>query len=172
MPTSQTVTYPLVNGIRYDFSAIQLLASGVPLPGVNAINYSQELKGGEIRQNSPQLLGMTRGQLKCTASLDIYEDEYQNLLIAVCALNGTPGSGFMEARFDVQVLKQDGTGLNIGPLYADVIKGFKIGKVDHAYKSGPEGLLTKVESDQPFYIIENGQLPIGINPSNLHFIPG
>lgn len=165
MPTNpQPILYPNINGRRWDWSSITFLLGGTPLPGLQSIDYSQELKAGEVYgSGTPQLLGATRGQLKCTLSFDILAEEYENLIFALCALNGTPGSGYMEVRFDIQVAKQDGQGLFQGPLYVDIIRGAKLDKVSKGYKVGPEGLMTKVESAAPFYILENGQAPIAFN---------
>lgn len=172
MPTNpQVLTYPLINGRRWDFSSISFVANGAPLPGIVSVDFSQELKGAEIYANSPQKLGTTRGQLKSTASADMLAEEYENFIFALCALNGTPGSGFMEVRFDVLIQKQDGQGLTQGPLYADRWRGAKLDKVSKGYKSGPEGLLTKLDFDV-MYIVENDQYAVTINPAAPRFTPG
>lgn len=96
----------------------------------------------------------------------MFELEYNALITQLCALNGTPGSGFMEVRFDIQVQKQDGFGSTQGILITDILRGCKLVKADRADKVGPEALQVKCELDL-FYILENGQLPIGSS-----FIPG
>jgi hypothetical protein len=168
----QPILYPLVNNRRWDFTSVSFVLSGAPLPGLVAIDYSQELKAGEIYANgSAQKIGATRGQLKPAASFDILAEEYENLVLALCLLNGTPGSGHMEVRWDLQVAKQDGQGLNLGPLFVDTLRGCKLNKVSKGYKTGPEGLLTKCELDL-FYILENGNAPIAINTANSQFVVG
>lgn len=160
----QPILYPFVNGRRWDFSAVTFAANGAPFPGLSSIDYGQELKPGEVYANgSPQIQGMTRGQLKPKLSADVLAEEYENLIIALCALNGTPDSGYMEVRWDLQIAKQDGVGEFTGPLYVDLCRGVKIDNVQKSYKSGPEGLLTKIECSL-FYILENGQAPVTINP--------
>ena len=160
------LTYPLINGRRYDFSSITFLANGQPIVGITEINYKQELKPGELYGTLPQKIGATRGQLKPTASFTMFELEYNALITALCTLNGTTGAGYMEVRFDIQVQKQDGFGSNLGTLITDILRGCKLVSADRAYKSGPDPLQVKVELDL-FYIQENGQLPIGSS-----FIPG
>lgn len=158
----QPIQYPFIGGYRYDFSSVTFTANGAPLPGIQAIDYGNELKSGEIFSNgTPQKVGATRGQLKPFFTFDILALEYENLITALCLLNGTPGSGYMEVRWDVQVMKQDGQGLNLGPLYVDVVRGAKLEKVTKGYKVGQEGLITKCECSC-FYVIENGQVPVGI----------
>jgi hypothetical protein len=137
-----------------------------------SIDYAQELKAGEVYANgSPQKIGATRGQLKPTASFDILAEEYENLILALCLLNGTPLSGYMEVRADLQVAKQDGQGINLGPLFVDTLRGVKLNKISKGYKLGVEGLLTKCECDL-FYILENGQAPDTINPNAPKFTIG
>jgi hypothetical protein len=167
----QRLSYPLINGRRWDFSSVTFVADGTPMPGIVSIDFSNELKGGEVYANSPQKLGSTRGQYKPTLSFDLLAEEYENFIFALCALNGTPGSGYMEVRWDLQVQKQDGRGLDLGPLYTDLCRGVKLDKVTKGYKSGVEGLVTKCECDV-FYILENGQSPLTVNVASPKFVIG
>jgi hypothetical protein len=159
--------YPLINGYRWDYSAITYAAGGVPLPGVVGVDYAEELKKGEIYANgSPQKIGETLGQLKPTLSFDILAEEYENFIIALCALNGTPGSGYKTVRWDLGIAKQDGSGLTPGPLYKDLCRGVSINKDSSSFKvPGLEGLVQKVECSF-FYLYRNGQLALTVNPAN------
>lgn len=170
MPTNpQPLTYPAINSRRWDFSSVTFTATGVALPGIVSIDYSHELKGSAVyAAGSPQKLGTTRGQYTASCSLDILAEEYENFIFALCELNGTPGSGYGEVRWNLAVAKQDGQGLNLGPLYVDEIRGCKIDKPSKGYKSGPEGLLTKLDLDV-MYILENGQSLVTINPASPQF---
>ena len=170
MPTNpQPILYPNVPGRRWDYSSVTFTATGVPVPGIVSIAYSHELKGSAVyAAGSPQKLGTTRGQYTPSCSLDILAEEYENFIFALCALNGTPGSGYGEVRWNLSVAKQDGQGLTLGPLYVDEIRGCKIDKVTKGYKTGPEGLLTKLDLDV-MYILENGQSLVTINPASPQF---
>lgn len=173
MPTNpQPILYPLVNGYRHDFSSVTFNANGQPLAGLVSIDYGHELKPGEVYSNgSPQLQGATRGQYKTNLSLELLAQEYDNFIFALCALNGTPGSGYLEVRFDLQVLRQDGLGLNQGPLYRDLCRGVKLVKPAKSWKTGPEALTVKCECHM-MYLLENGQSPVTLNPSAPKFVLG
>lgn len=159
--------YPMINGYRWDYSAVTYTAGGVPLPGVISVDYAEELKKGEIYANgSPQKIGETIGQLKLTLSFDMLAEEYENFIIALCQLNGTPGSGYKTVRWDLGVAKQDGSGLTLGPLYRDVCRGVSINKDSSSFKvPGLEGLVQKVECSY-FYLVRNGQVALTVNPAN------
>lgn len=163
--------YPLINGIRYDYSAITFLANGLPIVGITEINYSQELAPGEVYGTLPQKIGETRGQLKPEASFSILQFEFDNLLEQLCILNGTPGSGFMEARFDISVAFQASSNGIPGPFIQDVLRGCKMKKSDHAYKAGPDAIVEKVDLSL-FYILKNGRAPLGVTTVPPAFIPG
>jgi hypothetical protein len=167
MPTNPTpIPNPLINGYRWDFSALTFTASGAPLPGILDIDYAEELKKGEIYANgTPQKLGETVGQYKPSLSFTILALELENLLTAICAINGTPGSGYMLARFDVRVAKQDGSGLNLGPLYVDLCRGVSINKISSSFKTGQDALAHKIECSN-FYLLRNGQSALTVNPAN------
>lgn len=173
MPTNpQPLLYPNINGKRWDFSSLKFAANGSPLPGITSADYGNELAGADVYANgSAQKIGATRGQLKSNLSFDILAEEYENLIFALCVLNETPGSGYMEVRWDLEIQKQDGQGANQGPLFTDICRGAKLKKVAKGYKVGPEGLMTKCECDV-FYVIENGQVPVGINPADPRFTLG
>src|SRR5712664_3407563 len=104
------ITYPLIGGLRYDFTAISFFANGTPIVGITKLDYDQELAPTDVYATMPQKIGATRGQLKPTATMTMLQLEYELFIVALCALNGTPGSGYMEVRWDMQVLYQDGAG--------------------------------------------------------------
>lgn len=165
------LVYPLINGVRYDYSCITNLSNGLPIIGITEINFSQELAPGEVYGTLPQKIGETRGQLKVEASFTILQFEFDNLIEQLCILNGTPGSGYMEARFDWGVQYQASMNGFPGPLIQDVLRGCKIKKHDHAYKTGGDPLSEKVDLSL-FYILKNGRAPIGIGSVPPAFIPG
>jgi hypothetical protein len=169
------IQYPLINGVRYDYSAISYGSSafaGLPMVGITEIEYSQELAGGDVRGTLPQQMGATRGQLKTDGSFTILLLEYDNLIQQLCVINGTPGSGFMEARWDLLVQYQALVSGAPGPLIQDTIRGMKLKKVNKAHKAGPDALVVKCDVEF-FYALENGRAPLGIsNAVGNGFIPG
>jgi hypothetical protein len=155
---------PLVNGYRWSYSAITFLVSGAPVL-LQSIDYWQEVKATPVYGNGARhILGYAAGQIKAGCSFDILAEEYENLILALCQINLTPGSGFMDVPFDLKVAKQDGTGMNAGPMFTDVLRGTKLDKVSKGYKLGDGGLVNKCECSL-LYIEQNGQLPIGTAPT-------
>lgn len=167
MPTNPLpIPAPLINGYRWDWSAITFTASGAPLPGLQDISYDEELTKGEVYANgSPQKIGETVGQYKSTASFTILALELENLLLALCAINGTPGSGYGTVRWDLRVAKQDGSGITLGPLYVDLLRGVSIKKIGSSFKNGQDALVHKIDLS-PFYLLRNGQSMLTVNTAN------
>lgn len=162
-----SISNPLINGTRYDYSAISFVANGQPIVGVTEIDYSNGVEPGEVFGTLPQKIGETRGQLKPEASFTILFLEYQNLIAQLCVLNGTSGSGYMEARFDIGIQYQ----ISTGPLIQDVIRGARLKKASRSFKQGNEALAIKCDLSC-FYVIENGLYPLGITPTPTTFVPG
>lgn len=165
MPFLPQPSYPAVNGARTDFTSITLLANGAPIPGITEINYSQELKAGEVFGTPVQMIGATTGQLKCKADFTILQLEW-NLFIPVLSVlaSGSPASGYMQARFDIQVQYQFA---GSPAMIVDIIRGAKVSNHEQSNKSGPDALMVKVEL-QPFYILANGSAPVVIGPQNIN----
>lgn len=166
------IPFPLINGYRWNWSSCTFTASGVPLPGLQEINYAEELKKGIVRANgTPQIIGFTLGEYNCTLDFTILALELENLLAALTTLNGTPGgggvigSGYGTIRWDLGVSKQDGSGLTPGPFFKDVCRGVAIDKIGSAFKNGQDALVQKIECSYS-YLIRNGQVMIPVNPAN------
>src|SRR6266849_4949904 len=71
--------YPLVSGVRFDASSIELKINTLRYIGVTEIQYEQELLPGEVRGLNPQILGFTRGMYKVSGTLTILREEFQDL---------------------------------------------------------------------------------------------
>lgn len=157
-------SYPQINGARTDFSCITFKPNGVPIAGITEINYSQELKGGEVRGTPIQTIGYTPGQLKCKADFTILQLEWNLMVPALAVLgSGTPLSGYMQARFDLIVQYQ----LPQSPfVITDIIRGCKIASHDQANKLGTDALAVKVELE-PFFILLNGVAPVVYGPGGM-----
>lgn len=169
MPNLPLPRYPQVNGLRTDFTSITLVTNGAPIAGITEINYSQELKGGEVFGTPIQQIGATPGQLKAKADFTILQLEW-NLLLPILATlaSGSPAlGGYMQARFPIQVQYQ----LPLSPfIITDDLVGCKVSSHSISNKSGPEALMEKVELEL-FYIIKNGVSPVVIGGTN-QFILG
>lgn len=163
---------PLINGYRHSFSSITFGAGRLTLAGIIAIDYGNEVDSAMVYGTPPQPLGATKGQLKSNCKFTMLQLEYDAYIAELCALNGTPGSGFLEVRHDIQVAYQDGSGANLTPLIVDVVRGFRLKKPGRSFKAGPEALAVECEGDC-FYVLENGRAPFAINPASTNgFTPG
>lgn len=165
MSTLPQPAYPQINGARCDYSCLTFLANGAPIPGVLEVNYGQELKGNAVYGTPIQPIGYTPGQLKPKADFTILQLEW-NLLLPILATlaSGNAGSGYMQARFDIQVQYQ----LPQSPaMIVDILRGCKIVNHDMSNKSGPEALMEKVELEL-FYVLKNGIAPVVIGPQNVN----
>ena len=82
MPTP--ISYPLINGVRYDFSSVELNFNGlIQRAGIKALSYKHSLTPGELRGNRPQLVGRTRGKYEASASFEMFKLEYQSFIAAI-----------------------------------------------------------------------------------------
>lgn len=93
------ITYPQINGNRYDFSSVQITVAGLKIFGVKSINYKGALDPGEVRGNHAQIIGSTRGKYTAEGSIEIYKLEFSEMVRVLGFLQ----LGFMEVRFDVDV---------------------------------------------------------------------
>lgn len=140
--------YPLVNGIRYDWSTAEIVVNKKKILGITSLNYSDGLEPGEVYGTHPQKLGRTRGQYKPEGSLEMYKQEADELM-------ATLGDGFFEKSFDV-VVSYSAPGQ---PTVTDKVMGCRIKKVDTSFASGTDALKVKLDLDV-MLIIRNGIKPL------------
>jgi len=143
-----TLAYPLINGVRYDFSSIEVKVSGRSFLGIKEIAYSDSLEPGEVYGAHAQVLGRTRGQYKAEGSMTLFRAEADEWLQAL-------GEGFLEAVFDIQVFYAE-AGM---PLVTDTLVGCRIKKPDISLSAGSDALQVKFDLHM-LYILHNGIAPI------------
>lgn len=136
MPAIQVIPYPMMDQHELSFASIEANLGGRLIPGIMAIDYSDELAPGEVRGASPRVLGTTRGDEKFSASATILKAEFENYR----ALLGG-GQGYMEVRHPITV-----TYFEIGAAAAivDVLHGCRITKVQDSHKQGTDGLVVAI----------------------------
>jgi hypothetical protein len=148
------VPYPLINGLRYDFSSVEITAGARLFNGVKSIKFSQTLEPGKVRGNRSQVLGRTRGPLDSDGSLELYRLEFQDLISVLATLR--PGVGFMEAAFDITVTYSEaGT-----PVIQDVLQGCRIKKHENSGQEGGDALTVACDLDI-MMVLPGGVAPIG-----------
>jgi len=141
------IEYPLINGVRYDFSSIVFHILGDQVLGVKEIAYKNSRERGEVRGTSPQRLAKTRGQYKCEGSCTIYRREFDELIQRL-------GEGYQDVVFTVTV----SYALDGQPLVTDTLVGCTLNEDDHSNSSGVDATEVKLTLD-PMYILMNGIAP-------------
>lgn len=140
--------YPLINGTRYDFSSIEIVAGNRTITGAKAISYKNGLKPGVVRGTSAQKNGRTRGQYEPEASLTLYKQEADELIEAL-------GTGYMEKPFDIVIhYADDGQ-----PTKTTRIIGARIADESDDHEEGSDALATKFDLDV-IAVIKNGVSPL------------
>jgi hypothetical protein len=148
------IPYPLINGLRYDFSSVEITAGARLFNGVKSIKFSQTLEPGKVRGNRSQVIGRTRGPLDADGSLELYRLEFQDLIATLALLR--PGVGYMEAPFDITVSYAE-----VGqPVVMDVLQGCRIKKHENNAQEGGDALTVSCELDI-MMVLPGGVAPIG-----------
>lgn len=140
--------YPLVNGVRYDWSAATFKLDGANEAGLREISYTDTIERGEVRGVGPQVIGHTRGEYKAEGSFVMLKEEFDAMVLKW-------GDGWMERRFDISV-SYAATG---APTVTDQLTGCAISKVETNPSQGTDAL--EVSCDLTvMYIIRNGKKPL------------
>ncbi len=147
------IEYPLVQGERHDFAAIEVEIQTPDGPrrfkGFKAVNYSIALEPGMVRGTGARKLGRTRGEATEDGSLEMYRAEWDELRDAL-------GDGYMRVSFDISVT-YGATGIRTT---TDTLTGCRIKKVESSHSQGADGLAVKLDLDI-MKIMEGGLDPIG-----------
>lgn len=130
--------YPLINGVRHEWSSIEIKLNGVVYIGVKEIAYSDSLEPTKVYGVHPQPIGRTRGQYEAEASFTLYLDEANTLIDAL-------GDGFKEVPFDIVVSYSEG-----GKTITDEIIGARIKANDQSNSQGSDPLERKFDLDIMF----------------------
>lgn len=144
----------LINGVRYDFSSIELTINGLTYSAVQEISYTHELQPGILRGTRPGKLGRTRGQYDANGSLVMYKSDYQQFITLLQATN--PLTGYMEKNFLVTVIYEE---IGSGELITDVLQGCRIVSEENSHSEGSDALQVTAQLDI-MQVIPNGMTPI------------
>jgi len=94
MPTN----YPLINGVKFDWSSIEISLSGGIFTGCTELAYKQTREVGEVYGTGAEKLARTLGQLNADGTIAMYRREFQDFL-ALLTNNGQ--SGYLDTSFDI-----------------------------------------------------------------------
>jgi hypothetical protein len=142
------MNYPMVNGHRYSFSSIEVDLDGRQHVGWSAVNFTDTLEPGIVRGTHAQILGRTRGDYTCEASLTGYVEEINEFLADL-------GDGWMERIFDVTVTFAEAN----GPTHTVEIRQCRIQSIAHAHAQGTDPLSVDMTL-HPLVIIREGMNPL------------
>lgn len=141
-------TYPLINGVRYDFSSIEARIAGQLFLGFKEISYNETLEPGEVRGTSAQLLARTRGEYKAEGSVTLFKQEWAELLALL-------GNGYLEVVFPIVVHYAD----TAMPVITDNLVGVRLKGGDNAHSQGTDPLVVKSDL-HIMYIKQAGLKPL------------
>ena len=88
--------YPLINGLKRDWSSVEIDLNGTIHVGVKEITWTESLEPAEVRGTRAQVLALTRGEHSAEGALIMYEEDARELLADL-------GTGYGEATFDITV---------------------------------------------------------------------
>ncbi len=91
--------YPLINGLRHDWSSIEIRVATNIILGITKIDYSDKLTGSPVRGAGPKIIGWTTGIQENSGSFSILLEEFQALQTALQSINPV----FKLAFFDIVV---------------------------------------------------------------------
>ncbi len=139
------VTTPFINGHRYSFGSIDLIANGRLFVGATRIAYGSSLKPGKVRGTDGEYIGRTPGEAEHRCEIELYQREYQDLI-------GTLGPGFGLVRFDIQVQfaethPYENNGAPVEGVVTHMILGVRITDVDFQGQDGADALKVRLTLD-------------------------
>ncbi len=128
--------YPLINGLRPDFSCIQFTpqlpdGSATTITGIKSINYKVEQDPTEIYGTSPLPLGMTRGTAKFSGDVEMYLGEFYALAEAM-------GPDFGSIPIDITVSYSEGAFTR-----TDTLQGCRLVSPEASQGQGADALTRK-----------------------------
>jgi hypothetical protein len=152
-----SLAYPLINGMRHDYSSVEFNINGVRFNGVKSISYRHSLDPGVLRGNRAGIIGRTRGIYNAEGSIELYRQEYETL-ITTLVLN--PLVGYFESQFDIVVSYSE----TFTALLTDKLIGCRLKSSENSHAEGNDPLSVSCDLSI-MYLSENGKFPV--SPSQL-----
>ena len=147
------LAFPLINGVTYDFSSVEIAIAGERIQGFRSISYSHGLDPGEVRGNRAMLIGRTRGTYAPEGSIEMFLPEYHRLISALSARGN--GAGYMEVNFEIIVAYSE---IGQTPI-TDQLIGCRLRNASKDHGEGGDALVVGCDL-HIMQIIENGLTPI------------
>lgn len=90
----QTISYPLINGRKYDHSSAEVQLRDKLHTGVTALNWSQSLEPGLVRGTRPEVIARTTGEYEAEGDFSMPLEDYAALIADL-------GDGYMAISFNI-----------------------------------------------------------------------
>jgi hypothetical protein len=151
--------YPLINSNRVSWSSVEIQVGNLRYLGSKSVNWSDELKPGDVMGTHAHRIGRTQGEQKLSAGLEMYFEEANVFIAALAAQGLVLGCGWKEVEFDVLISFRP---RSILPITNVVLQNCRVTKDDNSHSQSIEALTTKFDLD-PFDILRNGISSLGPN---------
>ena len=148
MPT--VIPYPLLNGLRFDYSSVEISLNNLLFTGIKELNYKHALEPGVMRGARAGIGGMSRGRYEPDGSITFYKSEYQLFI-------QTLGPGYMERYFNIYATYAE-AGL---PPITDAVMGCRLKNAENAHAEGEDVLVVKCDLAVT-YVLEGGLQPLSL----------
>lgn len=145
--------YPLINGKRYSFSSIDFRIGTISILGISEISYSSSIEPGTVRGTHPQILGYTKGEYSCEASVSIYKEEWNEAIIPLTTISR---QGLLELILPPITVTYAEAG---NATWTDLLVGCRISSIEDSVSSGTDPATVTI-SLMPLYIEYNGVKPM------------
>lgn len=134
--------YPDVNGIRTSYCSIQLNLDGLPIVGVDSINYRNTHEVGKIRGTSAKPIGRTRGNLDFEGDIEFYQAEWASLVLP--KLGGPFGIFEFSARSWTVTVAYSEVGAPRDQIVTDTLIGVRFLAPDQSNAQGTDAAKVKL----------------------------
>lgn len=124
-------TNPLINGVVYDHSSIEVRLKGVRYLQLSEIEYSDTLEPGKLKGAAAKVLATTRGEYSAEGSFSLSKQDADQLIKDI-------GPGFKVKSFPV-IVNYSEAGM---PMITDTLVGCRITKTE-ASSSGTDATMIK-----------------------------
>jgi hypothetical protein len=143
--TTTPIAFPTINGVRMDWSSIELHVAGQVIVGRKSINYSRKRARSLVEGGSPDPIGKTRGRNTYTADIELYLAEFNQLLDVLtqqaAALGASGGNGYGDVQFSVVVMYSE----NGFDQITDTLYGCTLDSTEVSQAVSPDALSRKCE---------------------------
>lgn len=153
--------YPLINGVRFDSSSVELKLNTLRYIGITEIEYEDGLAPGRVDGLNPQALGYTRGKYDAGGTIRILREEFNDLTTNLLTI----AQGTFEANMVCTVTYSElppaaiPTG-SVAGTTTDTIVGLRFIKKRHQVSASSSDGLTVEMQFIARYILTNGVAPL------------